>query len=180
MNGGRARPLRYCDPMKLSGRFVRVFHWIAPVLLPFLVIFGRGILGAPMGWMALIALLSSPLVIIAMYALPIVVVFDRDARAARSTRRGYNVASWVLWGGMLGMMLTLEDGGDAPPFGSVLSTWGLDRDLVNNVLLPVAMLVAMIGWIAALIYAIAGVVASRTAPGGAGPVHPPVVPVSDR
>src|SRR4051794_28479460 len=112
--------------MGISGlRFVRVAHWIAPVLLVFLVVFGRGFFGAPMGWMAVIGLFVGPIVIVAMYVAPIIVLFDRDAKAARSTRLLYDVASGVTWAALLVMMFTLEDGGDAPPFGSVLSTWGV-------------------------------------------------------
>ncbi|MGM7670500.1 hypothetical protein [Microbacterium sp. A93] len=146
--------------MRLSGRFVRVFQWIAPVLLPLMVLFGRGVLGAPMGWMTLIGIFAAPFVIIAMYIPPIIVAFDRDAKAGRSTRRGYNIASWVVWGGLLGIMFTLADGGDSPPFGSVLSTWGLNT-AVTGALFGAAMFAVVIGWIAALVYAIAGVVVSR-------------------
>lgn len=148
--------------MRLSGRFVRVFQWIAPVLLPLLVLFGRGVLGAPMGWMTLIGMFAAPVVIIAMYIPPIIVAFDRDAKAGRSTRRGYNIASWVVWGALLMMMLTLTDGGDSPPFGSALSSWGLANNAVIGALFAAALLAVFIGWIAALVYAIAGVVASRS------------------
>ena len=112
--------------MRLSGtRFVRIFQWIAPVLLTFLVVFGRGFFGAPLGWMALIGLFVGPIVALAMYIPPIIVVFDRDAKAARSTRLFYDIASWLTWAALLVLMFTLEDGGDSPPFGSVVSTWGM-------------------------------------------------------
>lgn len=114
-----------------------------------------------MGWMTLIGIFIAPFVVIAMYILPIIVVFDRDAKAGRSTRLGYTIASWVSWGGMLGVMFTLEDGGDTPPFGSVLSTWGLN-EAVTVALFYASMLAAIIGWIVALVYAIAGVAASRS------------------
>ncbi|MDQ0643058.1 hypothetical protein [Microbacterium murale] len=149
--------------MRLSGRFVRVFQWIAPVLLPALVVFGRGLLGAPMGWMMLVAMIIGPLVVIAMYIAPIIVLFDRDAKAARSTRVLYNVASWVTWGALLVMMFTLVDGGDSPPFGSVLSTWGWMSSDASSIFFAAAMAAVVIGWLGTITTAIFGVVQSRSA-----------------
>lgn len=149
--------------MRLSGRFVRVFQWIAPVLLPALVVFGRGLLGAPMGWMTLIGLFAGPVAMIAMYIAPIIVVFDRDAKAARSTRLFYNVASWVTWGALLVVMFTLVDGGDSPPFGSALSAWGIMSSDVSSNISGVALIIAVVGWVGTLATAIVGVVQSRSA-----------------
>ena len=150
--------------MRLSGgRFVRVFHWIAPVLLVFLIVFGRGFFGAPLGWMTAIGIFIGPLVTIAMYVAPIIVVFDRDARAGRSTRLFYDIASWVTWAALLVMMFTLEDGGDAPPFGSVVSTWGWMSSDASSVAFASAIVVAFVGWLGTLAAAVAGVVQSRTA-----------------
>ena len=146
-----------------------VFHWIAPVLLPLLVGFGRGLLGAPMGWLAFGAMLIGPFVILAMYVAPIIVMFDREARAARSTRVLYNIASWVTWGALLVMMLTLVDGGDSPPYGSVLSTWGLMPSEVSSLLFAFALTVACVGWLGTLVAAIAGVVQSRSQPAISSP-----------
>jgi len=149
--------------MTLSGgRFVRVFQWIAPVLLTFLVVFGRGFFGAPLGWMMLIGLFIAPFVAIAMYIAPIIVVFDRDAKVARSTRLFYDIASWVTWGALLVMMFTLEDGGDSPPFGSVLSTWGwMSSDAAGFVFIA-ALSIGFLGWVGTITTAIFGVVQSRS------------------
>jgi hypothetical protein len=148
--------------MRLSGRFVRVFQWIAPVLLPALVVFGRGLFGAPMGWMTLIGLFAGPFVALAMYIAPIIVLFDRDAKAARSTRVFYDIASWVTWVALLVIMFTLEDGGDTPPFGSVLSTWGWMSSEASSNIFAVALIIAFLGWVATITTAIIGVVLSRT------------------
>ncbi|MGO2747592.1 hypothetical protein [Microbacterium sp.] len=149
--------------MRLSGgRFVRIFQWIAPVLLPLLVLFGRGIIGAPMGWMTLIGGFFAPFVVIAMYFAPIIVVFDRDAKAARSTRLFYDIASWVTWAALLVMMFTLVDGGDAPPFGSAVSAWGWMSSDASSIISGVAVLIAALGWLATLATAIVGVVSSRS------------------
>lgn len=149
--------------MRLSGnRFVRIFQWIAPVLLTFLVVFGRGFFGAPLGWMALIGLFVGPIVALAMYIPPIIVVFDRDAKAARSTRLFYDIASWLTWAALLVLMFTLEDGGDSPPFGSVVSTWGMMSSDASGGIFVVALIIAFLGWLATITTAIIGVVDSRS------------------
>jgi len=148
--------------MRLSGRFVRVFQWIAPVLLTGLVVFGRGLFGAPMGWMTLIGMFAGPVVAIAMYIAPIIVLFDRDAKAVRSTRVFYNIASGVTWIALLVMMFTLEDGGDTPPFGSVISTWGWMSSTASSNIFAVALIIGFLGWVATITTAIIGVVLSRT------------------
>lgn len=140
---------------------MRVAHWVAPVLLTFLVVFGRGFFGAPLGWMMVIGLFIAPFVAIAMYIPPIIVVFDRDARAARNTRLAYAIATWVSWAALLVMMFTLEDGGDAPPFGSVLSTWGVMSSGTSSNIFGAALIVAFLGWVGAIVAAIVGVVQSR-------------------
>ncbi|MGO2050475.1 MAG: hypothetical protein ACTH2E_08430 [Microbacterium sp.] len=152
--------------MRLSGtRFVRIFQWIAPVLLTFLVVFGRGFFGAPMGWMALIGLFVGPVVALAMYIPSIIVVFDRDAKAARSTRLFYDIANWLTWAALLVLMFTLEDGGDSPPFGSVVSTWGMMSSDAAGSVFAVALIVAFLGWLGTIASAIVGVVDSRSTRG---------------
>lgn len=147
--------------MRISGgRFVRIFQWIAPVVLVAFVLFGRALFGAPLGWMAAIGLFIAPFVILGMYIPPIVVVFDRDAKAARSTRVFYDVASYVLWAALIVLGLALVDGGDSGDVGSVLTTWGVP-DAVTGVLAAVAALATILGWIAALVAAIVSVVESR-------------------
>lgn len=156
--------------MRMSGtRFVRVFQWIAPVLLPGLIAFGRGFLGAPMGWMTLFAMIFGPFVVIAMYFAPIIVIFDRDAKAARRTRLFYDIACWITWVALLVLMFTLEDGGDSPPFGSVVSTWGVMSSEASTSVFLIAMMIAILGWLGSLAAAIAGVVSSR----GRGPQQAP-------
>jgi hypothetical protein len=150
--------------MRLSGgRFVRVFQWIAPVLLTFLVVFGRGMFGAPLGWMTLVGMFAAPFVALGMYIPAIIVVFDRDAKAVRGTRLFYSIASWATWAALLIMMFTLVDGGDTPPFGSVLSTWGAMDDDASMNIFAVALVVAFLGWLATITTAIIGVIDSRRA-----------------
>lgn len=141
---------------------MRVFQWIAPVLLPAFLFIGRGMFGAPLGWMVLFAFVAGPFMVIAMYFAPIIVVFDRDARTVRSTRMLYDVASWVTWAALIVMMLTLVDGGDAPPHGSAVSTWGLMDSAASTTVFGFATLIAVIGWLGTLATAIAGVVSSHS------------------
>jgi len=165
--------------MNLSGgRFVRIFHWIAPVLLPFFLVFGRGFFGAPLGWMAAIGLFVGPFLVIGMYIAPIIVVFDRDAKAARSTRTLYAAASWVTWAALLVMVFTLEDGGDAPPFGSVLSTWGWVNSEAAAGIFMFAALIAFLGWLGTIVTASIGVAQSRSSRSAmpAPAVQPPPAP----
>lgn len=149
--------------MRITGPFVRIFHWVAPVAMPLLVMVGKAVLGAPSGWMMLVAMLVAPFMILAMYVPPIIVVFDRQAKAERGTRLGYDIASYAIWGAFIVMMLTLVDGGDSPPFGSVLSTWGLIDDDVSSMLMAIAFFIAVLAWIAAIVMASLGVAAGRSA-----------------
>ncbi|WP_460801061.1 hypothetical protein [Microbacterium sp. GXF6406] len=149
--------------MRLSGRFVRVFQWIAPALLPLIVVFGRGALGAPMGWMTVIGMFALPFVIIPLYIPPVIVAFDREAKQARSTRTAYNAASWVTWAALIGIMLTVADGGDSPPIDSVLSAWGVLPGDVTDAVCIGFMGILVIGWIAAIVTAALGVARGRSA-----------------
>ncbi|KDA06917.1 hypothetical protein DC31_07405 [Microbacterium sp. CH12i] len=149
--------------MRLSGRFVRVFHWIAPLVLPLLVLYGREIFGAPSGWIAAFGLILVPFVAVPMYVPPIIVLFDRDARATRHTRRMYNVASYVLWAMFLIMMLTLTDGGDSAA-QSVLSHGGLITADASMALFVFAAGVAVIAYIGQVIAAVVGITEARRVP----------------
>lgn len=148
--------------MRLTNRFVRVFQWIAPVLLVGFVLFGRGLLGAPLGWMAAIGLFIAPVVTIAMYISAIVFVFDRDAAAAKTSRLAYDVPSYLLWAALIAMGFTLQDGGDDGVYGSVLSQWGVLSDDATVTAFTVAMVIAVLAWVGTLIAAIVCVVHSRT------------------
>ncbi|WP_144793467.1 hypothetical protein [Microbacterium paludicola] len=158
--------------MRLTNRFVRVFQWIAPVLLTGFVVFGRGLLGAPLGWMAAIGLFLGPVVALLMYIPPVVFVFDRVAAAARKSRLAYDITSYVLWASLIVMGLTLQDGGDDGVYGSVLSEWGVLGDDATVLAFAVAMMIASVAWLATLAAAITSVTLSRH------PGMPPAAPVT--
>lgn len=101
---------------------------------------------------------TSVLVILPMHVPALLVVLDRAARRARRARRAYSVSNWVQWAAMLVMAFTLTDGGDQGPTGSVLSTWGLMPDDASMAIFVVALLVAIVGFLGALVTAIIGVV----------------------
>ena len=146
--------------MKLTPRFVRVFQWIAPVVLTAFVLFGRPLFGAPLGWMALAGIFVAPLVIIGMYVPAIVFVFDRVAAAARRSRLWYDIASYTLWAALIILGLSIVDGGDGNDYGSVLSTWGVPY-LVTDALFVAFLIISGIAWVATLAAAIVVVVLSR-------------------
>lgn len=148
--------------MRLTNRFVRIFQWIAPVLLPAFLWFGRGFLGAPLGWMLLIGLFVVPFITLAMYVSAVVFVFDRDAAAAKAGRLVYDIPNYVLWVALLAMGMTVQDGGDDGVYGSVLSEWGVLSDGATVAAFTVALAIAAAAWIAVLIAAIVCVVHSRT------------------
>lgn len=151
--------------MKLSGRFVFVFQWIAPLVLVMWVLFGRALFGAPVGWLALMGLFISPFVLVAMYIPPVLVMFDREARMTRLTRRGYEIATYVLWGVMFAMGFVIVDGGDSGEVGSLLTVWFRLASGDTEGLLPIGMGLGTLALIAQLVMAILGIAASRkTAP----------------
>ncbi|WP_460801062.1 hypothetical protein [Microbacterium sp. GXF6406] len=154
--------------MRFSGRFVRVFQWIAPAVLPMMLFYGRLLFGGPPGWFLVFGVFLAPIMTLALYIPPIIAVFDREARAVKSTRLSYNIASWVTWAAVIGMTFTLVDVGDAPGSGgSVLTAWGLSESL-NAILFIVFISVLFIGWIAAIVCAVIAVTVGRRAPLGAG------------
>lgn len=148
--------------MRLTNRFVRIFQWIAPVLFLGFVVLGRGLLGAPLGWMAAIGIFVAPVAMIAMYASAIVFIFDRDAAAAKTSRLGYDIPSYVLWAALIVMGFTLQDGGDDGIYGSVLSEWGVLSDDATLTAFAVALPIAAAAWFGTLIAAIVCVVHSRS------------------
>src|SRR5690606_24755753 len=147
--------------MRLTNRFVRVFRWIAPVLLPAFAVLGPGLLGAPMGWLAMIGLVLSPVVILAMYVPAVVFVFDKDAAAAKASRLAYDIPNYVLWIAFIVMGFTMQDGGDDGVYGSVLSEWGVLGDDATVAAFNVALSIAAVAWVGTLIAAIACVMHSR-------------------
>ena len=140
-------------------------QWVLAVLLPVFVWVGRGLVGAELGWMAVIgiAVYGLPMILLLMLP-PVVTLFDRTTRPARTVRRSYAVATRVQWGAMVLGGLTIPDAGDSGHLPSALSRWtGLSYEVSESVFY-VAFGVLVLAWLAALVAAIVGVVASRRVP----------------
>jgi len=145
-----------------NGRFVRIAQWVLAVVLPAFVYLGRALVGAELGWMAVIgiAVYGLPTILI-MLVPPLVTLFDSEARAARSVRRAYAGATWVLWGALVVAGLTIPDSGDSGHLTSALSRWtGLSYE-TSEIIFYVAFAVSVLAWSAAVAAAGAGVVTSR-------------------
>ncbi|MEN0072172.1 MAG: hypothetical protein AAGC63_14430, partial [Propionicimonas sp.] len=107
-----------------NGRFTFVAQWVLAVLLPAFVYLGRGLVGAELGWMAVIGIAVYGLpTILVMLLPPLVGLFDTPARTARSVRQFYGWATWVVWGALLVAAVTIPDSGDAGHLPSALSRW---------------------------------------------------------
>ena len=144
-----------------SGRWVRIAQWVLAVLLPVFVVVGRGLVGAELGWMAVVGIVYGAPLILLLLLPPIATLFDRTAKAARSVRRHYRTACWVQWGGLLLAGLTIPDSGDSGHLLSALSRWtGLSYE-VSEVLFYAAMAAALIGWAFGLAAAGSGAFLSR-------------------
>lgn len=148
------------------GRFVFVAQWVLAVLLPVFVFVGRWLVGAELGWMAVIgvAVFGVPTIVILLLP-PIVALLDRPARIARSVRAPYALATGVLWGALVVGGITIPDSGDSGHLVSALSRWtGLPYETSEQIFY-VAFVVSVLAWLGAMTAAIAGAVSSRrTAP----------------
>ncbi|MFB8386292.1 hypothetical protein ACFC3F_04020 [Microbacterium sp. NPDC055910] len=146
-----------------SGRFVFVAQWILALLLPLFVVIGRGLVGSPLGWMMVIGIWFGLFGIVALYVPPVLTLFDREVRAAKATRVVYSAATWVLWVALVVFALTLVDGGDDGEPGSALTVWTGDAvsDDASNLIALIAALVGFVALVAALAFAIAGIIRGR-------------------
>lgn len=147
------------------GRFVFIVQWIAPILLPIWIIFGRIVIGSPMGWMMVIGVMYGLFLIVALYIPAVLTLFDRDVRRTGSTRRGYRISALVTWAALLLVGVTLPDGGDSGEVGSALTVWtggAVDQD-VTSILTVALFAIAVIGLVAMVVAAVVGIVSARAA-----------------
>ncbi len=106
-----------------SGRFVFVAQWVMIVLLPLFFFLGRGLVGAGMGWLAVLGVVYGIVVIIVLAVPPVMTLFDRTVRRGKATRLGYDISSFVLWAAFVLAALTVPDAADGPPLDSALTAW---------------------------------------------------------
>lgn len=146
-----------------SGRFVFLAQWVLPFLLLLFLVVGRGLVGSPLGWMAVIGIWVGLPVLIALYLPPLLTVFDRDVRATKATRTAYSIATGVLWIALVVTALAVVDGGDDGTSGSALTVWtggGLSAG-ASYALMTVAGLVATAALVISFVLAIVGIVWAR-------------------
>jgi hypothetical protein len=146
-----------------TGRFVFVAQWVAAVLLPLFFFFGRGFVGAELGWMAIVGIVYGILAVIVLILPPVMTLFDRTVRRGRATRLAYDVGSFVLWGSLLAAALTVPDSGDSGHLNSALTIWtgGAVTYEASQAIFAVASVVTGLAYLAVLIAAIIGIVRWR-------------------
>ena len=107
-----------------SGRFVFVAQWVAAVLLPVFFFIGRGLVGAQLGWLSVLGVVYGLFAIAILMVPPIMTLFDRTVRRSKTTRFGYDIASFALWSRrILVASLTVPDAGDGGHLDSALTAW---------------------------------------------------------
>ena len=142
-----------------TGRFVFIAQWVAAVLLPVFFFLGRGVVGAELGWMAIIGIVYGLVVVAILLLPPVMTLFDRTVRRQKATRFGYDVASFVLWAALIIAALTVPDSGDSGHLKSALTTWtgGAVTYEASSMIFAVAAFVVGLAYLATLVFAIIGI-----------------------
>ena len=140
-----------------SGRFVFVAQWVAAVLLPVVFFLGRGLVGAELGWMAVLGVVYGILAVVVMLLPPVMTLFDRTVRRGRATRFGYDIASFVLWAAFIVAALTVPDSGDSGHLDSALTTWTGVSYETSQAIFTVAAAVIGLAYLATVVLGIIGI-----------------------
>jgi predicted RND superfamily exporter protein len=142
-----------------SGRFVFIGQWVAAVLLPVFFFLGRGLVGAELGWMAIIGIVYGLLVVAILLLPPIMTLFDRTVRRQKQTRLAYDVATFVLWAAFLVAALSVPDSGDSGHLDSALTRWtgGAITYEASSGIFAVAAFVVGLAYLATVVLAIIGI-----------------------
>ncbi|WP_106815458.1 hypothetical protein [Microbacterium timonense] len=144
-----------------SGRFVFVAQWVAAVVLPVFFFLGRGLVGAELGWMAILGIVYGLAVVALLLVPPLLTLFDREGRRARATRFAYDIATFVMWGAILLASLTVPDAGDSGHVDSAFMNWfGLSYEASEAVFATAAGIIGL-AYLATFVLAIAGIVRGR-------------------
>lgn len=142
-----------------SGRFVFVAQWVAAVLLPVFFFIGRGLVGAQLGWLSVLGVVYGLFAIAILMVPPIMTLFDRTVRRSKTTRFGYDIASFALWTGILVASLTVPDSGDGGHLDSALTTWtggGISYE-TSEAIFTVAAVIIGLAYLAAVVFGIIGI-----------------------
>jgi hypothetical protein len=142
-----------------TGRFVFVAQWVAAVLLPVFFFLGRGLVGAELGWMAIVGIVYGLLAVVVLLLPPVMTLFDRTVRRGKATRFGYDVSSFVLWGALLVAALTVPDSGDSGHLDSAVTTWtgGAITYETSQAIFTAAAAVIGLAYLATLVFAVIGI-----------------------
>jgi len=142
-----------------SGRFVFIAQWVLVVLLPVFFFLGRGIVGAQLGWMAVLGVVYGLLAVVVLVLPPVLTLFDRTVRRGKATRFGYDIASFVLWIAFILAALTVPDSGDSGHLDSALTAWtgGAIPYEASAVIFNVAAFVIGLAYLATVVLAIIGI-----------------------
>ncbi|WP_243075784.1 hypothetical protein [Microbacterium sp. SS28] len=144
-----------------SGRFVFLAQWVFGVLLPIFFFLGRGWVGADIGYLAIVGVLYGVLTILALLVPPLLTRFDPEARARKSTRLGYDIATIVLWLTLVLGALTVPDSGDSGHLDSALTTWtGISYETSAAIFYGAAVVMGL-AYLAAFVLSIVGIVRGR-------------------
>ncbi|MGL4256467.1 hypothetical protein [Microbacterium sp.] len=146
-----------------TGRFVYYAQWPAAVFLPVFFFIGRGNVGAGVGWLGFFGLVYGVIVIAVLLVPPVLTLFDREVRRARATRLWYDIASAVLWLGLLVAGMTVPDAADSGPLDTVFMNWfGISAE-TSAALFALAAGVTGLAYLASVVTALRGVAAARRA-----------------
>ena len=142
-----------------SGRFVFVAQWVMIVLLPLFFFLGRGLVGAGMGWLAVLGVGYGIVVIIVLAVPPVMTLFDRTVRRGKATRLGYDISSFVLWAAFVLAALTVPDAADGPPLDSALTAWtdGAITQQASEAIFTVAAMIIGLAYLATVVFGIMGI-----------------------
>jgi hypothetical protein len=146
-----------------TGRFVFYAQWPVAVFLPVLFFIGRGNLGAEVGWLGFFGIVYGLIVIALLLVPPVITLFDPEVRRARSTRLFYDIASAVLWLGIVLGALTVPDSGDSGPLDTVLMAWFGITAQTSAALFAIAAGLIGLSYLAQLVLAVMGVTRGRAA-----------------
>jgi predicted RND superfamily exporter protein len=142
-----------------SGRFVFIAQWVAAVLLPVFFFLGRGLVGAELGWMAIVGIVYGLVVVAILLVPPIMTLFDRTVRREKETRFGYDISSFVLWAALLLAALTVPDSDDSGHLDSAVTTWtggGISYETSEAVFAVAATLIGL-AYLATVVFGIIGI-----------------------
>ncbi len=146
-----------------TGRFVYYAQWPAAVFLPVFFFIGRGNVGAGVGWLGFFGLVYGVIVIAALLVPPALTLFDREVRRARATRLWYDIASAVLWLGLLVAGMTVPDAADSGALDTVFMNWfGISAE-TSAALFALAAGITGLSYLAALVTASLGIAQARRA-----------------